>query len=105
MTMLEKFAKQNEILELQRAFLRGEIKEEELTQEQKESLEKLFDEQIVMINRENMMKKRKIISKLKKDKAFVLLFQKYRQGLLREEELDDVTKSRIQFVCEFAKAN
>ena len=103
MTMFERIAKQNQVLALQKAFLKGEIKEEELTMEQKKALEKLFDEQIEEINHRNLMLKRKMISKLKKDKVFVKMFQEYHRGGITREKLNDTQKARIDFVYAFAK--
>lgn len=101
MTMMEKYTKQRELIELQRAFIKGEVKENELTIEQKEALEKLFDEQIVNIKLQNKMLRRKMMARLKKDSTFVELFQNYCKGLIRKEELNDVQKAKLDFVFEF----
>ena len=48
------------LLRLQGLFESGEIKEEDLTEEQKEELSKLYDKQINMIKYSNELKRRKL---------------------------------------------
>lgn len=57
---------ETKLLKLQKQYRSGEIKEEELTQEQVNSLCNLYDKQIANLRKSNQMRKQKILEYRKK---------------------------------------
>ena len=89
---------EKKIMELQKLFINGKIKEEDMTQEQISSLEKLFDSQIESAKRTNFNMKRKILKALLNDKETMELLRKFQNGEIKEEQMTKEQVTRIRFL-------
>lgn len=82
----------NKWLDLQKLYLQGKVKEEDMTSEQISALEKLFDSQIETAKRANENKKIKILKALMHDSNIMDVYEKVQKGEIAKDQL---TKDQI----------
>lgn len=96
--MFEEANERNHYVELLKKYIRGEVKEKNMTSEEISHLGKLLDEQIERAKRENNSLKKNIIRKLLNSKSFMEVFNKFNNKEIREEELTKEQVMQIGFL-------
>lgn len=96
--MFEEANERNHYVELLKKYIRGEVKEKNMTSEEISHLGKLLDEQIERTKRENNSLKKNIIRKLLNSKSFMEVFNKFNNKEIREEELTKEQVMQIGFL-------
>ena len=95
--MFEEASERNHYMELLKKYIRGEVKEENMTSEEISYLGKLLDEQIERTKRDNNSLKKNIIRKLLNNKSFMEVYNKFNNKEIREEELTKEQVMQIGF--------
>ena len=87
-----------ELLELQKLYLQGKIKETDMTSEQVLALECIFDSQIENAKRKNEATKRKIYKALSEDQETMSIYEKIKSGELDGNQLTEEQVLQIEFL-------
>jgi hypothetical protein len=96
----KKAEEDRKIIDLQRLFMSGKIKESDLTLEQYSALDKLFDSQIDEAKRKNNALKKKILKSLVEDKDIMQLYRQFQNGEVKEEDLTEDQTKQIDFLLD-----
>lgn len=99
-TIFDQANEQSNLMSLQKMYLQGKIKEEDLTKEQIAGLEKLFDSQIENTKRNNSNLQRKIIKSLTSDKAVMEVYRKVKNGEIDEDQLTEDQIAQMNFLLD-----
>lgn len=92
-----------ELIELQKLYLQGKIKETDMTSDQVFALESLFDSQIENARRKNELTKKKILKALSEDQETMDIFAKIKRGDLEKGQLTDDQILQIEFLYDIEK--
>ena len=98
--MFEKANEYTNLISLQKSYIQGKIKEKDMTKEQIQGLEKLFDEQIENTKRNNENLRRKIYKELTTDKSLMDIYKRFKLGEISEKELDNIQIKQINFLLD-----
>lgn len=91
-------AQYRELVELQKLYLQGKIKETDMTSDQVFALESLFDSQIENARRKNEATKKKIFKSLSEDPETMEIYSKVKSGELEKTQLTDAQVLQIEFL-------
>ena len=87
-----------ELLELQKLYLHGKIKETDMTSDQVLALESLFDSQIENAKRKQEATKKKIFKALSEDQETMSIYLQIKNGEIDKNQLTDAQVLQIEFL-------